>query len=118
MREKKKYTMLVVDDEAIISDGLKELFEEEFSDIFQIYNCYHPKKALEIFKYRMPDVVVSDVKMPKMSGIEMAEEMRKIKPDLHVLFLSGYDEFDFERRRCRVTDRVFSKQLFWTTRQG
>lgn len=36
MREKKKYTMLVVDDEAIISDGLKELFEEEFSDIFQI----------------------------------------------------------------------------------
>ena len=95
MREKKKYTMLVVDDEAIISDGLKELFEEEFSDIFQIYNCYHPKKALEIFKYRMPDVVVSDVKMPKMSGIEMAEEMRKIKPDLHVLFLSGYDEFDF-----------------------
>lgn len=95
MKEKKKYTMLVVDDEPIISDGLKELFEEEFSGIFQIYNCYHPKKALEIFKYRMPDVVVSDVKMPKMTGIEMAEEMRKIKPDLHVLFLSGYDEFDF-----------------------
>lgn len=95
MGEKKKYTLLVVEDEPIISDGLKSLFEEEFPDIFQVYNCYHPKKALELFKFRLPDVVVSDVKMPKMTGIEMAEEMRKIKPDIHVLFLSGYDEFDY-----------------------
>lgn len=95
MGEKKKYTLLVVDDEPIISDGLKSLFEEEFPDIFQVYNCYHPKKALELFKFRLPDVVVSDVKMPKMTGIEMAEEMRKVKPDIHVLFLSGYDEFDY-----------------------
>ena len=95
MGEKKKYTLLVVDDEPIISDGLKSLFEEEFPDIFQVYNCYLPKKALELFKFRLPDVVVSDVKMPKMTGIEMAEEMRKIKPDIHVLFLSGYDEFDY-----------------------
>lgn len=95
MGEKKKYTLLVVEDEPIISDGLKSLFEEEFPDIFQVYNCYHPKKALELFKFRLPDVVVSDVKMPKMTGIEMAEEMRKVKPDIHVLFLSGYDEFDY-----------------------
>lgn len=95
MSEKKKYTLLVVDDEPIISDGLKDLFEEEFPEVFQIYNCYHPKKALELFRFRLPDVVVSDVKMPKMTGIEMAEEMRKIKPDVHVLFLSGYDEFDY-----------------------
>lgn len=95
MKENKKYTMLIVDDEPIISDGLKDLFEENFGEIFNIYNCYHPKKALEIFKFRLPDVVVSDVKMPRMTGIEMAEEMRKIKTDIHVLFLSGYDEFDY-----------------------
>ncbi|MDO4334030.1 MAG: response regulator [Eubacteriales bacterium] len=95
MKEERKYKMLIVDDEPIISDGLKDLFEENFGDVFQVYNCYHPKKALEIFKYRLPDVVVSDVKMPKMTGMEMAEEMRKIKQDLHVLFLSGYDEFDY-----------------------
>ena len=95
MRDKRKYTMLVVDDEPVISDGLKVLFEESFGDIFHVYHCYHPKKALEIFKYRLPDVVVSDVKMPKMTGIEMARRMRKIKPDIHVLFLSGYEEFDY-----------------------
>lgn len=95
MKKDKKYTMLIVDDEPIISDGLKDLFEESFGDIFNIYNCYHPKRALEIFKYRLPDVVVSDVRMPKMTGIEMAEKMRKIRQDIHVLFLSGYDEFDY-----------------------
>lgn len=95
MKKDKKYTMLVVDDESIISDGLKDLLEENFGDVFNVYNCYHPKKALEIFKYRLPDVVVSDVRMPKMTGIEMAEEMRKIRQDIHVLFLSGYDEFDY-----------------------
>ena len=52
MSEKKKYTLLVVDDEPIISDGLKDLFEEEFPEVFQIYNCYHPKKALELFRFR------------------------------------------------------------------
>lgn len=95
MEENRKYSLLIVDDEPVISDGIKELFEENFGSVFQIYHCYHPKKALEIFKYRLCDVVVSDVKMPKMTGIEMAEEMRKIKPDLHVLFLSGYDEFEY-----------------------
>ena len=95
MSEKKKYTMLIVDDEPVISDGLKKLFEENFGELFLVFNCYHPKKALEIFKYRLPDVVVSDVKMPKMTGIEMAEEMRRIKADIHVLFLSGYEEFDY-----------------------
>lgn len=95
MNEKKKYTMLVVDDEPVISDGLKRLFEENFGELFRVFNCYHPKKALEIFKFRLPDVVVSDVKMPKMTGIEMAEEMRRIKEDIHVLFLSGYEEFDY-----------------------
>ncbi len=95
MKKDKKYTMLIVDDEPIISDGLKDLFEENFGDIFGVYNCYHPKKALEIFRYRLPEVVVSDVRMPKMTGIEMAEEMRKVRQDIHVLFLSGYDEFDY-----------------------
>lgn len=98
MREKetqnRKYKLLVVDDEPFISDSMKELFETELGDIFEVFNCYHPKKALQIFEYRFPNLVVSDVKMPKMTGIEMAEKMRKIKPDVHVLFLSGYDEFE------------------------
>ena len=95
MENQKKYSLLIVDDEPMIADGLRDLFEEEFGELFRIYHCYHPKKALEIFRFRLPDVVVSDVRMPKMTGIEMAEEMRKIKPDIHVLFLSGYEEFDY-----------------------
>ena len=95
MENQKKYSLLIVDDEPMIADGLSDLFEAEFGETFRIYHCYHPKKALEIFRFRLPDVVVSDVRMPKMTGIEMAEEMRKIKPDIHVLFLSGYEEFDY-----------------------
>ena len=95
MENQKKYSLLIVDDEPMIADGLRDLFEEEFGELFRIYHCYYPKKALEIFRFRLPDVVVSDVRMPKMTGIEMEEEMRKIKPDIHVLFLSGYEEFDY-----------------------
>jgi|GEM_PF-939414 len=92
---KDKYTLLIVDDEVIISDGLKHLMEEEFKEEFMVYNCYSAKKALEIFKYRMPDIVLSDVKMPGMNGIEMAKKMREWKPDVHILYLSGYDEFEY-----------------------
>ena len=48
MEENRKYSLLIVDDEPVISDGIKELFEENFGSVFQIYHCYHPKKALEI----------------------------------------------------------------------
>lgn len=89
-----KLTVLIVDDEAIISDGLKMLLEAELDGEAEVYNCYGAKRALEIFKLRMPDVVLSDVKMPRMNGMEMAKKMREKKPDVHVLFLSGYDEFD------------------------
>ena len=106
MREKetpnRKSQLLVVDDEPFISDSMKELFETELGDIFEVFNCYHPKKALQIFEYRLPNLVVSDVKMPKMTGIEMAEKMRKIKPDVHVLFLSGYDEFEYARAALKM----------------
>ena len=62
MREKetqnRKYKLLVVDDEPFISDSMKELFETELGDIFEVFNCYHPKKALQIFEYRLPNLVV------------------------------------------------------------
>lgn len=92
--EEKKYKLLVVDDEPVISDGLRELFAGALGADFEVKNCFHPKRALEIFSYFRPDLVVSDVKMPKMTGIEMAGRMRKLKPELRVLFLSGYDEFE------------------------
>lgn len=91
---KEEYTLLIVDDEAIISDGLKLLLEEELKGEVKVYNCYGARRALEIFRLRMPDIVLSDVKMPRMNGMEMAKKMHEIKTDTHVLFLSGYDEFE------------------------
>lgn len=92
--KKEEYTLLIVDDEAIISDGLKMLLEEELKGEVKVYNCYGARRALEIFRLRMPDIVLSDVKMPRMNGMEMAKKMHEMKSDIHVLFLSGYDEFE------------------------
>ena len=49
-----------------------------------------------------PDVVISDIKMPKMTGIEMSEILLEKYPDMKVIFLTAYDEFEYARAAIRI----------------
>jgi two-component system, response regulator YesN len=63
-------------------------------------------EALEKFKILLPDIVITDIHMDEMNGLEFAEKARQEKPDVKVIILSGYDQFEYAKKAIEI--KVFS----------
>ena len=82
-----KARILLVDDEEIVLVGWKEELKAVGYDV---RTATSGKKAIEIAKEEMPDIVVTDLVMPEMNGVEVCRNLREMYPDLEVLFVSGH----------------------------
>lgn len=81
----------IVDDHQMLIDGLKALLSDE-KHISIVGEHILPKQALkEIGEYR-PDIVLTDINMPEMDGIELTRELKKQQPDVKVIALSMFGE--------------------------
>jgi len=87
--EKKK--ILVVDDQYGIRVLLYEVFGKEGYDTFQAANG---KQALEIVVNESPDLVILDMKIPGMDGLEILKEIKKINKEIKVIMMTAYGELD------------------------
>lgn len=87
------YTILVVDDEKIIADGVRDMLEAELSYDVKAHKAYSGKQALEIFKTNRIDVLLTDVSMPEMDGFELQKSISEMYPDCTVVFISASDDF-------------------------
>ncbi len=85
-------TLLIVDDEENILRSLKRLLH---SDGYRILTANRGKEALELIEKHKVAVIVSDQRMPEMSGIELINKAKELHPDLVCLLLSGYTEHRF-----------------------
>ena len=86
-----KYTILIVDDEPYVLESVALLLER-FG--FNVITCGHPKEAMNLFILNRVDVVLTDFKMPGMSGIELLEEIRKVNAEIPVILMTAYAELD------------------------
>ncbi|VAW71074.1 Two-component transcriptional response regulator, LuxR family [hydrothermal vent metagenome] len=87
MNKMKKLKILVVDDDQDFAESLSEILNNKNHDVSV---CFNPHQALEIFKTRNFDIAFLDVKMPKMNGVELFLEMKKIQPCAKVVLMTGY----------------------------
>jgi CheY-like chemotaxis protein len=79
-------TVLVVDDDPALLDSLKLLLEV---DGFAVTTAENGVRGLQAFRNRGPDVVLIDVMMPKLDGIETVRQMRRERPDARIVVMSG-----------------------------
>ena len=79
--------ILVLDDERSLCELLKVVFQKEG---YEVLTTPSAKKAIEIAQGDDIDVVVSDIKLPEMNGLEVLKRLRKIKPELPVLMITAY----------------------------
>lgn len=89
------YRLLIVDDEAIIADGLFEVFQNIKSLELDVYKAYSGNEALELFERTRIDIVLSDIRMPGIDGLQLLERIHERWPKCRVIFLTGYNEFDY-----------------------
>ena len=85
--------VLIVDDEPIIVQGLVSVLSESGLDI-DLYSAYSGEEALALLSETRMDIVISDVHMPGMDGLQLMSRIRADWPECRVIFLSGHSEFD------------------------
>lgn len=83
--------ILVIDDESSIRNTLKEILEYEK---YEVAVAEDGMEALELLQPGAFDVILCDVKMPKMDGIELLDKMREVDPDVAVVMISGHGTID------------------------
>lgn len=96
------YSILIVDDEAIILEGLKEVIIDSALPFKEVRTASTAAEALRLYEKSPFDILLSDISMPQMNGLEMAEEMKKIWPYTEVIFLTGFQDFDYVRGALRL----------------
>lgn len=82
--------ILLVDDEESIQIVYREEFED---DGYQVISALNGITALEKFKEEEPDLVILDIQMPGMNGVEVLRQMKMLKPSVPVILSSAYQEF-------------------------
>jgi len=87
-----KATILYVEDEQNIRDGLSPILNF-LSD--ELYTAVDGEDGLDQYKKHKPDIVISDIKMPKMNGIEMVKAIKSINNKQHILFTTAHSESNF-----------------------
>lgn len=89
------YRLLIVDDEEIEREGMAHLIPWEQYGIEMVGTAWNDQEAMEKIKKEKPDIVMTDIKMPVMTGIELVHEAKKEFPEMEFIILSGYGEYEF-----------------------
>jgi DNA-binding NarL/FixJ family response regulator len=90
----KKITVLLVDDHAVVRDGLRLLIEAE-EDMKVIGDAENGREAVVLAKKLEPEVIVMDVAMPVLNGLEATRQILRDRPQSKVLVLSSYRDDDY-----------------------
>lgn len=101
------YTILVVDDEAIVCQGIKEFLEISDLSITQVLIASNGYEALDYLRMESIDLVLTDIQMDGMNGIELMESILSEKPDIPVVVISAHDEFEYAQKCIRLGARDY-----------
>ncbi len=101
------YTILIVDDERLIRDGIRNYFPWRQLGFEVAGQFENGRKALDYCRKYPVDVVLSDIKMPVMDGLELARELHREKLGIKMILLSGYREFEFAREALKYEIKYY-----------
>ncbi|MDQ6420271.1 response regulator [Paenibacillus sp. LHD-117] len=95
------YNILIVDDEPLICEGLTQLLFTSGIDINHIYNANSGYEALDYLRMEDIDLLVTDIQMGTMSGIELMQQAKIIKPWVEVIIISAHETFQYAQLAIR-----------------
>ncbi|TBL79408.1 response regulator transcription factor [Paenibacillus thalictri] len=94
--------VLLVDDDAFVVNGLKSMIAWDRLGIDEIVTAHDGEEAWLQFQRSKPDLLMTDVYMPRMNGLELIKQIRTVDADLPVVILSGYGEFDYAKEAIHL----------------
>lgn len=96
------YKLLIVEDEKWEREGLVDFLDWSELDIYISGAAVNGVQGLELARKYQPDIIITDIKMPKMDGLEFAREVRSFLPECKIIIITGYDDFEFAREAIQL----------------
>ncbi|WP_130837769.1 response regulator transcription factor [Lachnoclostridium sp. Marseille-P6806] len=105
--------VLIVEDELLVGVGIRNLISWEKLGCEVAGMARDGKAGLVLYRQSRPDIILTDIKMPEMNGLEMIAAIRQEDPETRIIILTAYDEFDLlhEAMRFGITDYLLKWKL-------
>lgn len=92
------YKVLLADDEMLDLEGMKRFIPWSELGLEVVDAVSNGFAACDVIKHRPVDILVTDINMPNMSGLELARKAIEKKPDIRIVFVSGYQDFHYVKQ--------------------
>ena len=96
------YSIMIVEDEYLVRQGIASLVDYEQFGMQVIAQAENGIEAWQKFQENPADILLTDINMPQMNGLELAKLVRDQAPKCHIVFLMGYDDFDYARTAIKL----------------
>ncbi|MEH7086047.1 response regulator [Neobacillus drentensis] len=96
------YKLLIVDDEKIVIEGLKSAANWQDHQIEIVGSASDGEEALKEIMSKKPDIVLADIRMPKLNGLDLIKETKNLNLDTVFIIISGYSKFDYAKRAIQL----------------
>jgi YesN/AraC family two-component response regulator len=111
LKESSTIKVFLVDDHEVVRNGLRYCFMNE-DDITLVGEAANGMEALGELESLSPDVIITDIKMPEMNGIELTRQVKQRHPSCNVLILTLYDEYVMQATEAGASG-YFLKGCAW-----
>ena len=99
--------VLVVEDEKLIRQGIAAMIKKSGVPVNEVLECSNGLQALDILKENKIDVMFTDIRMPKMNGIELVKAIQNLEEPPITIAVSGYDDFSYAVEMMRQGVREY-----------
>ena len=96
------FQVLLCDDEPSVTNFLKSSIAWESLGIQNVYTASDGREALSIFEKRQIDLLITDIRMPFMDGLSLSKLVMEEQPDIKIIILSGYDDFEYAQQAIKI----------------
>ena len=97
-----QYKVILVDDEVEVIDVMKKKIHWNDLGFDVVGSATNGVKALELVEKLQPDVVLTDIKMPYMDGLELARKLNQDYPNIYIMLCTGFDEFEYAKEAVHL----------------
>lgn len=91
------YRVAIIDDEPLIVEGLTKTMPWEKWNMQVIGSAYDGKEGISLIRRERPDIIISDINMPQLDGLKMIAGLKSEFPNMQIVILTGYREFEYAR---------------------
>lgn len=102
-----KLNLVIIDDEPVSADGIKMIIEKRDLNINVSRVFYSSIKALEFIEKNTVDIVITDINMPNLTGLDLISEIKKINDNIQFIIITGYGSLNYAQKAMRFGVKYF-----------